>query len=123
MDLNMNVVAKLNPILNGTFKHKEAGKILSSGSYNFCRNFGWFGNLVYYIDSQKSLIRFDLGQVAAGRIGGLDVVLDGEKIAENLEEFAVDKTKGTVYTLQSNGIVGKIGSSLSKPSSFRVQDP
>lgn len=28
MDADMNVVAKLGPVLNGTFKYKEAGKKL-----------------------------------------------------------------------------------------------
>lgn len=75
---------------------------------------------MYYIDSQKNLFKFDLGQVALGRIGGPDVVLDGEKIADNLEEIAVERTKGTIYTLQSSGIVGKIGSAVSNIISFRV---
>lgn len=68
---------------------------------------------MYYIDTQKNLFKFDLSQVIAGRIRGPDAVLDGERIADSLEEFAVDSSKGTVYTLQATGVVGKIGSSAS----------
>ena len=84
------------------------------GTYNFCRNFDWFKNFVYYIDSKKDLFKFDVGKVAEGRVGGSDLVLDGECIDQNIEEVAVDSKIGTVYTLQSTGVVGKIGSNLSR---------
>lgn len=86
---------------------------IKPGTYNFCRNFGWFNNTVYYLDTQKNLYRFDLSQVAIGRQGGPDFVMEGEQIDQNLEEIAVNSKTGSVYTLQSTGVVAKLGSSKS----------
>lgn len=63
-----------------------------------------------------------MGQIAAGRNVGSDLVLSGEKIAEDIEEIAVNSQKGTVYTLQACGIVGRIGSQQSSGRLLRGED-
>ena len=77
---------------------------------------------MYYIDSQRLLFKFDMRQVAEGRLTVPEFVIEGEKIGDSLEEISVDPVKGTVYTLRENGTVGIAGTSHSIPSSFRVHD-